>query len=208
MNYGIEHIRKTMKILAELIDQNRELLTSLDAAMGDGDLGIYMAKGFRAAADLIESMDGTPDQLLISAGRCFSETAPSTLGTLIGTAMVRMGKTVAGHQGLSISDVITSLRAGCEEIEKRGRAKQGDKTILDSIYPAIEAMKNAVADGKNDKEVFEAGAWGASAGEEKSRDLIAVHGRPAYFGEKTKGMRDGGASTGALIFQGLFEAVK
>jgi dihydroxyacetone kinase len=199
MSCGSEQIREVLKILAQIMEENRDMLTGLDSAMGDGDLGIYMAKGFLAASEVVVETEAVPGELLIADGRSFSETAPSTLGTLIGMAMIRAGKVSVNRSELSDAELTAALRAACDEIVKRGKAKQGEKTILDSVCPAVEAMEKSLAVGQNGKAIFEA----AITGEEKSRTFAAVHGRPAYFGDKAIGMKDGGAVVGVLIFQGI-----
>jgi dihydroxyacetone kinase-like protein len=190
------------------MEEKREVLTRLDAALGDGDLGVYMARGFSAASKQIAGMNGTPGELLIAAGRCLSETSPSTLGTLIGTAIVRAGKTASDCTELAGPELVAILRTACDEIAKRGKAKPGEKTILDAVYPAVDAMEKAIAAGQRGKELFATAAEAAVQGETKSRDFAAVHGRPAYFGKKTIGMQDGGAVTGVLIFQGIHEVAQ
>ena len=206
--YNASAIKKAVQAFAGIMQENRELLISLDAQMGDGDLGIYMAAGFAKAAEAVETSDGLPGDLLVTVGNVISEEAPSTLGTLIGRAFLKGGKSIQDKQEFGAEDILTAFEAGVAEIQKRGKAQRGDKTILDALLPATEAMRAAFNQNLSVSEMFNAGYVAACAGLEESKNMMAKFGRPAYFGEKTIGMQDGGATVGMLLFEALWKLTK
>ena len=144
-----EDVKRVFESIAAVMKENAAMLTALDAAMGDGDLGIYMQQGFEKAFALVCVSDAAPGELLKLAGRCIMEQAPSTLGTLMGLFVVKMGKGLGGDESFGFAKFVEILKAGYDEITRRGKAQLGEKTILDSLHPAIEAMENAVHDEKN-----------------------------------------------------------
>ena len=205
--YTREDIQKAFRVAEKVMTSNSALLSELDAAMGDGELGLYMQRGFVKGAQIAEASQEPPSKLLRSIGMGIMEEAPSTLGTLIGLFIRGTGSALPKDtEEFSFDDFISMLQRGYDEIIKRGGAKLGEKTILDSLYPAIESMKQAYAEGAAEKDCLKAGLAGAQAGLAAATQMKAVHGRPAYFGEKTIGLQDGGATVGMLLFQSLYEA--
>lgn len=188
------------------INRNRERLVELDSQMGDGDLGLYMDLGMKKACEAIMAMQNTtPASVLIKSGMIFATEAPSTMGTLIASGLMAMGQTVENKQFLDIDDLLSIFIVLPDSISSLGGAKRGEKTILDSLIPAAEAMQAAIKNNENLNDAIEAAYMAAKNGVEESRNLRAVHGRPAYFGDATIGKYDGGAVVGMLIFEGLFE---
>ncbi len=127
-------------------------LQALDAALGDGDLGVTTKMGFQAIREVCQKSDQTQTSnigsLLSAAGVAFMNANASTMGTLMGTAWLRAGKVVAGKTSVTLSDAVAMCRAAAEGIQRRGKAQLGDKTILDAIFPACDALAKAVQDGK------------------------------------------------------------
>lgn len=194
--------------LAALMEQEKDALCQLDQAIGDGDLGLTMSKGFRAVADAVAGIE-EPDvgQLLVKAGLVMASTVPSTMGTLLGTGFIRAGKEVVGKQQLSLADIASSMRAMVDGISARGKAKPGDKTILDALHPAAEAMAEAAEAGKPLAEGLAAGYRAAQEGLEATKAMISQHGKAACFQEKTIGLQDPGATVGMLLMRTLAEYV-
>lgn len=205
--YTAEDIKKVFASAAKVMGDNRALLGELDAAMGDGDLGLYMQRGFEKGALVAQNTAETPGRLLKAAGMGIMEAAPSTLGTLMGLFVRGMGDALAEDAAqFDFDTFLAMMQRGYEEIAKRGKARLGEKTILDSLHPALGAMREARAAGAGEKECLERGLAGAKAGMEAATQMKAAHGRPAYFGEKTVGMRDGGATVGMLLLKSIYEA--
>lgn len=188
--------------ISAVVEEHKDFLVELDSKMGDGDLGLYMSSGFLKIKLIVKEMqDSEPSKILRKAGTILAEEAPSTMGTLLATAFLSAAKTVKGKKVLDSEDIVMMGKAACESIINRGGAKRGDKTILDSLIPAVEAMEQMSAEPL--KNMIDSAYNAAVEGEKDSRNLKAVHGRPAYFGDKTIGAQDGGATMGTYLFKGL-----
>ncbi len=204
--YGSSQVKKALAITAKIMADNCALLSELDAAMGDGDLGLYMQQGFEKASAAVSEMEATPAKLLKKAGMCIMNEAPSTLGTLIGLFVRGMGAALpAESEAFDFSAVVEMFQNGYDEMVKRGKAQLGEKTILDSLHPAIQAMKAALEAGETPALCAAKGYEAAQGGLKAATNMKAVHGRPSYFGEKTIGMQDGGATVGVLLLQSLVQ---
>ena len=188
--------------------ENRQRLIELDSEMGDGDLGIYMEIGMKKGYIRAQEMaDGTPGEILKAVGMVFAVEAPSTMGTLIGTAFMDAGKKVMGKSQIDAGDFAEIYSAMCEGIMRRGKASLGDKTILDTLIPAKEAAAKTLQSGGCCKEIAKSAYDAAQAGVESARQLKAVYGRPAYFGDATIGKYDGGTIVGMLICKAIYECL-
>jgi dihydroxyacetone kinase-like protein len=186
--------------LKEVMLSNKEKLIELDGIMGDGDLGLTMFTAFNAAA---EDFADEPDlgKVFIKAGMAMAKAAPSTMGTLMGTGFMRGGKAVKEKTVLGAAEMAQFWRAFVEGLEERGKAKPGDKTIIDSLDPAASALEKVVADGKSLHEGFAAACSAAEAGMENTKTMIAQFGRMAYNQEKSKTLIDPGAVVGYLLIK-------
>lgn len=193
-------IRKISRIMAE----NKEYLIKLDQQNGDGDLGVSMSEGFEAAAVFAEGTEETDlGKILMQAGGVFNEAAPSSLGTIISFAFMGMAKSLKGKTEAGLPEFAEAVMAGVQKIMDKAGSKPGEKTILDSIYPAAESL---IADKDSGfKEALEKAAKAAAEGSESTRAMKSVHGRAAYYGEKSIGILDGGSVVGKLIFEALSE---
>lgn len=127
------------------------------------------------------------------------------MGTLMGTGFMRAGKAVAGKQAVSLADVAAMMDAFVEGIMARGKAKPGDKTVLDALHPAAEALKAAAGSGQSLAEGLAAAYRAAEQGLEATKDMVAQHGKAACFQEKTLGKPDPGATVGMLLVKALAE---
>ncbi|MDD6347411.1 MAG: dihydroxyacetone kinase subunit DhaL [Lachnospiraceae bacterium] len=207
--YGKEDVRKTLAVIADMMTENNAMLTELDAAMGDGDLGLYMERGFRTAADTAAKSEDNPGPLLKKAGMAIMNDAPSTLGTLVGILVRGMGTALpADRESFDLGDLAVMLRSGYEAMMKRGKASPGEKTILDSLNPGIEALEKALSEGAEAETCLSAAYEAALSGMHKATAMKAIHGRPSYFGDKTIGMQDGGATVGMLLFKSLLASAR
>jgi len=200
-------LRRIFREVAFILNENKELLTELDSAMGDGDLGLYVPKGFESAYNALED-DMLPGQMLMKASSVVNAEAPSTLGTLLSFALLAAGKT-AGSETELVPDTVTAMsKSAIEMIMKRGKAKRGEKTILDVFIPAHESLEKAFAGSSDMEAAFTAALDSAKQGFDESTGMRAVHGRPGYYGDASIGKEDGGAMVGYLIFQGILNGVK
>lgn len=193
-------IRKISRIMAE----NKDYLIKLDQQNGDGDLGVSMSEGFEAATVFVEGTSETDlGKILMQTGGVFNEAAPSSLGTIISFAFMGMAKSLKGKTEAGLPEFAEAVMAGVQKIMDKAGSKPGEKTILDSIYPAAESL---LADRDGDfKEALRNAAEKAAEGSESTRSMKSVHGRAAYYGEKSIGLLDGGSVVGRLIFEALSE---
>ncbi|MBW7458055.1 dihydroxyacetone kinase subunit DhaL [Paenibacillus sepulcri] len=201
---NLEDIRNILREIGKLMDENKEYLCKLDGALGDGDIGLTMSKGFRAVVDNLPSIqEENAGVLLMRSAMVMGETVASTMGTLMATALIRGGKAVQGKTELSVEDLSTLTRAMAEGLMERGKAKVGDKTILDSIFPAVEAIESAQRDGKSLKEAIGSAYEAAAKGTQATIDMQSRHGRAGRYLERSIGHQDPGATVGSLFFKGF-----
>jgi len=186
--------------------ENRTLLIELDNAIGDGDLGITMEKGFTAAAETARGLsEEEPAAILMKAGMTIANTAPSTTGTLIATGLMRGGKAVAGKPELSVPDMKAFLAAFLQGVMDRGKAKPGEKTLVDILAPALSAMESY--DGDDVALAWKQAEAGAARGIEDAKALMARQGRAAVFREKTIGVEDPGGRAVYLLVKSFADAL-
>lgn len=190
--------------ISDEIARNRDFLIELDGAMGDGDLGLTMSEGFSKVCEgIVDLGESLPGQVIGKAGFIMARSVPSTMGTLMATALMAAGKRAAGRSELTVSDLAVMGRAAVEGIIQRGKAAIGDKTILDSIGPAVAVMETLQAEQASLDEVLEQAFQAAVQGLEATRSMKSVHGRAAWYGEKSVGKQDPGATVGMIVFKAL-----
>lgn len=199
-------LAKAFEKIQRKIEAHVELLTELDQRSGDGDLGISMREGFRAVSTVMEiSEESNLGKLLIKSGNAFNEAAPSSLGTILSFGFMGMAKTLKGVEEASNEQVAEALRQGISMIMEKAGSRPGERTILDAICPAVEKFSESVDEGMDIKEALKRAKEAANEGAEATKDMLPVHGRAAYYGEKNLGYPDGGAVVGKLIFEALCE---
>lgn len=197
-----DFVRLFDALTADLVAREEELRT-LDAALGDGDLGITVRAGFEAAAKSLHAAAGEDiGASLAAAGPAFMNANASTMATLMGTALMRAGKAVRGQNSLTLADGARMCRAAAEGIQQRGKAQLGDKTILDAIFPATEALEAAGADG-DAMQALTLAAAAAQKGVDDTTPLQSQVSRASWLQERSKGRPDPGATLCAMIFQSL-----
>ncbi len=191
-----EKIIQIILKMSHRMEQEKQFLTDLDNAIADGDHGINMARGFSAVetkiADFGEKDIGT---VLKTAGMTLVSAVAGSAGPLYGTAFMRSGMVMNGKTEMIVSDFIDCLKAAVEGVMQRGKAVRGEKTMLDAMIPALEAMEKAVADGLTDKEVIRCGVEAAQNGVEFTKTIAATKGRASYIGERSIGHQDPGATS-------------
>ncbi len=196
--------KKVLTKIALIIEENKDYLIQLDQQNGDGDLGISMTNGFNSISKLAkESEVSNLGALIMPLAINFNETAPSSLGTILSFGLMGMAKQLKGKTDISVLELGDALDAGINNIMLKAKSKRGEKTILDSLIPAIEVMKEQ----HDNKNVFELAYNAAKAGSQKTKEMKSVHGRAAYYSEKSIGTLDGGSVVGELIFKGIYECL-
>ena len=205
---GIQDIRSIVSGIANLMTEKKEELIRLDGAMGDGDLGLTMEKGFTAAreeADRAEEHD--LGKFLMKIGAAIARAAPSTMGTLVATGFMSGGKAVTGSTQLGGTEMAAFFEAFTGGIMQRGKSKPGEKTIVDVLLPASQALGTAVASGEDLAVAFRKLREAAAEGREQAKEMIAQHGRLAYYQEQSRGRDDPGAVACTYILQGFCDYI-
>ena len=189
------------KIGDKIIEQ-KDYLTELDRPIGDNDHGINMAKGFAEVQKKIENLaDKDVGTLLKTAGMALVSTVGGSSGPLYGTFFMKMGMALNGREELEFDDFLVAFLTGIEGVKQRGRSTTEEKTMLDAMVPAYDAMKAAWEADKDVKAALEAGAKAAEIGAEHTKELIATKGRASYVGERGIGHQDPGATSFLFMMQ-------
>ena len=190
---------------AQVVINHEEQLTSLDQAMGDGDLGITLSKIGQA---LLAFADGTPvegdlGKWLGKAGMAANKAGSSSFGTLLATALMRAGKAVPGKGELSPQDLAARFAAADAGVQERGKAQPGDKTVIDALHPAAEAFGQAVAAGEPLAAAGRTALVAAKAGRDAVTPLRSKIGRAGWVGERTAGQVDPGCEAFVILLSAL-----
>jgi phosphoenolpyruvate---glycerone phosphotransferase subunit DhaL len=209
---GVEAVQFRAAILrvARALEAHKEHLTELDQAMGDGDLGITAGKMAAAlaayAADDLPTTDvGT---YLAQAGMAVNRAASSSLGTLLATAAMRAGKEVRGQTEVDAADLSRMLAAADAGIQERGKAKPGDKTIIDVLHPAAAAFAAAVEEGLGLAAAAGRMLDAARSGRDAVTPLRSRVGRASWVGERTEGLVDPGCEAGVVVLEAIASMVE
>ncbi|GAA4587434.1 dihydroxyacetone kinase-like protein [Actinoplanes octamycinicus] len=196
--------RDWMRAAADLIAADADRLTQLDSAIGDGDHGVNLNRGFTAVVAALEkSPPETVSEVLVKAGATLMSRVGGASGPLYGTALRSAGKALPATAEVAPADLGAALQAGLAAVRKLGGAAPGDKTLVDAFTPALEAFDKAVAQGGGLAEAAGAAARAAEAGAEATVPLQARKGRASYLGERSIGHQDPGATSTSLIFRAL-----
>lgn len=191
-------IRRT----AGRVSADAERLTRLDAAIGDGDHGLNLDRGFRAAVEALPE-DAPPGRVLIAAGRAIVSKTGGASGPLYGTVLRRAGKSFGDAADVDAAALGAALRAALEGVQDLGKAAEGDKTMVDALAPAVAAYEAALAGGSDLAGCARAAAEAASKGADGTVPMRARKGRASYLGERSEGHMDPGASSTALVLEAL-----
>ncbi|MFA3873443.1 dihydroxyacetone kinase subunit DhaL [Streptomyces sp. MMCC 100] len=191
-----DFFRRWMTATTALVDREAERLTALDSPIGDADHGSNLQRGFTAVAAALEKeAPGTPGAVLILAGRQLISTVGGASGPLYGTLLRRTGKALGDSAEVNADQLAEALRTGVDAVRTLGGAAPGDKTMVDALVPAVDALGDS----------FAAARTAAVEGAEATTPLQARKGRASYLGERSIGHQDPGATSAALLFEALKE---
>jgi len=197
--------KKVVEILTQISEQiqmEKEFLTELDNVIGDGDHGINMARGFKEVEKKLPDLTGKDIGAILKAvGMTLVSTVGGASGPLYGTAFMKAGAAVGDKTEIDGGDFIAALEAAIGGIEMRGKAHEGEKTMLDALIPALNAMKKSYAENKDFKAALTQGVAAAEEGVEYTKTIIATKGRASYLGERSIGHQDPGATSSCLMLK-------
>ena len=198
--------RRWIEPSAADIAEQRDYLVDLDRAIGDGDHGENMDRGFKAAVEALEqAQPGSVAEVLKTVAKTLMSTVGGAAGPLYGTAFLRASK-AAGDGDLDGAGVAAVIAGALDGIQARGKATTGEKTMVDAWTPALEAARAAAESGSDPAAVLEAAATAAEAGAAATEPLRATKGRASYLGERSIGHLDPGAVSTSLILRAAVRA--
>ncbi len=196
-----------IKVMAEIIHENAQFLTDLDAPIGDNDHGINMDRGFQKVVEDLPGVENSDiGAILKKTGMDLVSTVGGSSGPLYGTAFMKAGAAVAGKNEIDADDFLDIMDAAVGGVQLRGKAEKGEKTMLDAMIPAVEAIRKGVDAGKTPAEFLADGVEAAKAGVEYTKTIIATKGRASYLGERSIGHQDPGATSFTVILQAIAAA--
>jgi len=183
-----------------LLDHHEEL-TELDALTGDGDMGVTARLISKAIEKSAASSETDIGKLLMTCGMEINRESPSTFGTLLASAFVEAGKTVAGRTEVRIVDIPAVGRSAVDGIRRRGKSKIGEKTMLDCIVPALDSLERALSESVNYVTAIQFAVEAAKKGAKNTIDMAAIHGRASYRRDHGVGVQDPGAVAISYMIQ-------
>lgn len=204
MKITAEHVLAFLQEVANQVKVQRDYLTRLDSAIGDADHGANLDRGFSAVVSKLPTVaDKDIGSILKAVGTTLVSTVGGASGPLYGTAFLRAGMATADRFELSPDDVVAALEAALEGILARGKAQLGEKTMVDAISPAIEALKAARANGDDYLTALRSGVAAGEAGMQATIPMLATKGRASYLGDRSIGHQDPGATSSVMMLRAM-----
>ncbi len=205
MPFSYGQVDGWVRAFAAAIAENKEYLTELDSAIGDADHGINMNRGMQAVLAKLEGggqgVQADVGALLKTVGMTLVSTVGGASGPLYGTLFLQMGSSAAGKPELSEEDWADALAAGLAGVQRRGKAELGDKTMIDALVPAVEALRSSLAGGATAGEALHRSTEAARDGMTATIPLVARKGRASYLGERSANHQDPGATSSWLLLR-------
>ncbi len=204
MNKDAEFV---VQVIAKTVLENEAYFSELDGVVGDGDFGYSIARGFEKVQKEWDTMDHSlPGPFLKKVGMVIVSAVGGVSGTIWGTSFMRAGGALGTKPEIAREDVVPMLRAAIEGIKVRGQSDLGDKTLLDALIPATDALEKALNEGKDAPAALTEAARVARESAEATRSMLAKRGRAAYTGERSIGTLDAGAVAMAVMFEAICKA--
>ena len=204
-------LKEAVKVVANAIIAEKNHLTMLDTKIGDGDHGLNMARGATAVLEAMDELDdkGLNISVLCNAvGQAIIMNVGGAAGPLYGTGFVEGAKTLDAQSKLNIETLAKFFETAIAGIQRRGHAKKGDKTMLDTLIPIYESLQSAKDEDKPIGEVLDDALTAAREGVEFTKTIAAKRGRASYIGERSIGFEDPGAVSSLIIFRTFCQFLK
>jgi dihydroxyacetone kinase-like protein len=199
----------SLRSIAETMKENKELLTDLDAAIGDADHGINMSKGFQAVIEKLDAVSGEDCGAILKAtAMTLISTVGGASGPLYGTAFLKASAAASGKSELDDKDIVTMFDEAIKGIVMRGKAQKGDKTMLDALMPAYDVLKASLEGGETIISAFDKASEAALKGVDFTKTIRALKGRASYLGERSIGHQDPGATSSYLMLKAIADTIK
>ncbi|MFJ7216488.1 dihydroxyacetone kinase subunit DhaL [Amycolatopsis sp. NPDC098790] len=209
MTCKADGVAAAVRAAAAVVAEHRAELIDLDRAIGDGDHGENLNRGFAAVVAALDAgAPETPGAVLKLVATTLISKVGGAAGPLYGTAFLRASTKLGTASDLDVPALLDALRAGLEGVQARGKAVGGDATMVDALIPAVSAAEKAAEDGGDVAAVLTAAADAADRGAESTVDLVPRKGRASYLGERAVGHLDPGARSSALLLRAFAEAAR
>jgi len=210
MSENQELLLGLLEAISQKLIASEATLTELDSAIGDGDCGATIKKGFESILEKLPSLKEQPmGSILKQIGMTISSNVGGVSGAIYATGFMRAGKAIADKEHISLSEVPEILKAALEGVKERGEGtKVGDKTMVDALEPAINAFGDAITEGSGVMVALEKTLDAAKKGSDSTINLQAKKGRASYLGERSIGHRDAGSLVICLMFEAAYDFFK
>lgn len=190
------------------IQENKQYLSDIDGAIGDGDHGINMNKGFTLCREALDKQPGGLAYGLQTLGKILMLKIGGSMGPLYGKFFIALGKSLDGKESITAEDFLVALKAALDAIRTVSQAVVGDKTLMDVLIPAVGAYENALANQLTFSEALDAMNKAALEGRDSTIDMVAKIGRSSRLGERSKGVMDAGSASCYLILDSMATSIK
>jgi dihydroxyacetone kinase-like protein len=197
-----EDVLAWLESFRQVVAANRDYLTQLDSAIGDADHGINMDRGFGAVIGKLPGVAGNDiGKILNTVGMTLVSTVGGAGGPLYGTFFMKAGLTLSGKDEFDLASWLAALDAAIAGVQQRGKATPGEKTMLDALVPARDALRAAIDAGQEQGDALRASAAAAEQGMKATIPMLATKGRASYLGERSIGHQDPGATSSYLMLK-------
>ena len=194
--------------MVRAIQDNRDFLSEIDGLIGDGDHGVNMAKGFTRFEQSIAHQDVTLTEGLEQLGSILLNEIGGSMGPIYGTIFSGMAESAAQRQQIDLAVFVRMLRTGLDDLHEIIEAQVGDKTLVDTLSPAVEALEQAAAQGDTFSHALETMKGAAASGRDSTKDQKARFGRSSRLGERSRGVLDAGAASCYILLQSMAEEIQ
>lgn len=203
MELNAEDITNLFLFVADTVTANESYLCELDSVVGDGDHGITMTRGWRSAKTALLDCSGTISERFSVIGQALMSNMGGAIGPIFGTLFKTFAKETEGKELLDLQIIALMFRKGLQRVKLTADVKEGQKTLIDALSPAVASLEKSCEDSLDLRQAFEAAAECAEKGAQATVDMIAKKGRARFLKEKSLGHRDAGASSMAIMVKAM-----
>ena len=205
---NLDDLKKIIERIAATLDENSAYLSDLDSFVGDGDHGTTISRGF---GEVVKKIKDNPlddiSSLLKTVGLTLISSMGGASGPIFGSIFTAMAKTVEGKYKINLKDLSNMFSDSLDKVMQIGGAKPGDKTLIDSLNPIVESLKDSSLKGLSLKDGVSLAEIAALKGAESTKDMVGKKGRSKYLGERSIGYQDAGATTMYLIMKSINDSI-
>jgi len=200
--------REILLSMVKAIQENKQYLGDVDGLIGDGDHGMNMNKGFTMYGEQLGDKETSFTDGLFDLGTVLINKIGGSMGPIYGTIFMDMAEKAEDAEDITLGVFADMLEAGLEGLYGIVGARPGDKTLVDTLYPALQALKSADKEGKSFAQSLDDMKAAAEKGKESTKDLVAKFGRSARLGERSRGVLDAGAASCCIILKAMADGMK